>query len=79
MTTLVCPVEPHELPLKMRRGIDRIVNRIVATDASRGHGRDLFMRIYMAGMHHGVELAHGENRCRPIDLIDVRAIAKPAS
>ena len=53
---LCCPIEPHALPKQMRAGLDGIVHRVAASSAAKGNGRDLLLRIYLAGIHHGVEL-----------------------
>jgi hypothetical protein len=53
---LLCPVEPYEMPKPMRRGFDDIVARIVVSAAGHGWGKDLLLRIYTAGIFHGVEL-----------------------
>jgi hypothetical protein len=53
---LMCPVEPHEMSKPMRRGFDDLVSRLVVSAAAHGWGRDLLLRIYTAGIFHGVEL-----------------------
>jgi hypothetical protein len=53
---LLCPVEPYEMPKPMRRGFDDIVAHIVVSAAGHGWGKDLLLRIYTAGIFHGVEL-----------------------
>lgn len=65
MTDLTAPLHPGELPKAMRRGIEHIVERIVTASAVKGGGQDLLMRVYMAGVYHGAELAGQgiERRC----------------
>jgi len=53
---LLCPVEPHEMSKEMRRGFNEIVRRVTVSAAAHGWGNDLLLRVYMAGIFHGVEL-----------------------
>lgn len=53
---LVCPIEPYEMDKRMRRGFNDIVDRVAASAAAHGLGKDLLLRIYLAGIFHGVEL-----------------------
>jgi hypothetical protein len=55
--TLVCPIEPYEMPKPLRRGFDELVGRVVASAAAHGLGNDLLLRVYLAGFYHGVELS----------------------
>lgn len=52
-----CSIEPYQIPKPIRRGIDDIVRRIARQSALQGDGRDLLLRVYMAGVYHGVELS----------------------
>jgi hypothetical protein len=36
--------------------MEDIVRRVVMRDVVEGVGQDLLLRVYMAGMYHGVEL-----------------------
>jgi hypothetical protein len=40
----------------MERGLQDIVRRVAAASAAAGSGRDLLLRIYLAGVYHGVRL-----------------------
>jgi hypothetical protein len=53
---LLCPVEPHEMDKAMRRGFNEIVRRVTVSATAHGWGNDLLLRIYTAGIFHGVEL-----------------------
>lgn len=53
---IVCPIEPHELERAHRRGMDNIVRRVLAASVVKGQGADLFLRVYLAGMYHGLKL-----------------------
>ena len=66
MTHIVSPIQPYELDKPLRRGMEDIVRRVVATSAVQGVGQDIFLRVYMAGMYHGLELSGaGPVRDRP--------------
>jgi hypothetical protein len=54
--SLACPVEPYELDKKMRSGMAHLAARVVASCAAHGLGDELLLRVYMAGIYHGVEL-----------------------
>ena len=54
---LVPELQPHELERSQLRGIENIVQRVAAQSAALGHGADLLLRIYMAGIYHGQALA----------------------
>ena len=56
MATLTCPIQPHELDPKMRDGFSDLVRRVTAKAAIEGRGRDLLLRVYLAGLYHGAEL-----------------------
>ena len=64
--SLVCPIDPGGLPKDMRRGMESIANRVAAASAARGLGKDLILRIYLAGIHHGVKLG-AETPSRPTE------------
>jgi hypothetical protein len=53
---LVCPIEPYELDKQMRFGMSDLASRVAASCAAHGIGKDLLLRVYMAGIYHGVEL-----------------------
>ena len=53
---LLCPVEPHEMSKEMRRSFNEIVRRVTVSAAAHGWGNDLLLRVYTAGIFHGVEL-----------------------
>jgi hypothetical protein len=54
--SLHCPIEPHQLAKDHRRGIEDIVRRVTMSCTVQGAGRELLLRIYLAGMYHGIEL-----------------------
>lgn len=56
-TPLVCPIEPHEMDKALRFGMEDIVRRVVVATTMQGVGRDLLLRVYLAGMYHGVEMS----------------------
>ena len=60
---LVCPIEPYELDKRMRFGMGDLASRVAASCAAHGLGKDLLLRIYMAGIYHGVEL--GKRTAQP--------------
>lgn len=53
-----CPIQPHELDGPLRRGMDDLVRKVVARSLFEGDGRDIFLRVYMAGMYHATEIAN---------------------
>jgi hypothetical protein len=53
---LLCPVEPHEMDKRMRRGFNDIVARVTVAAAGHGWGNDFLLRLYTAGIFHGIEL-----------------------
>jgi hypothetical protein len=63
---LLCPIEPHKMDKGMRRGFNDLVNRVVASAAGHGVGKDLLLRIYTAGIFHGVEL---QKRAASVDTL----------
>lgn len=54
---MTCPIEPHEMDKKMLLGMEDVVNRVVCAATMQGVGRDLLLRVYLAGLFHGVELS----------------------
>lgn len=48
---------PAGLPVKHRRGLERIAERVAATCAVEGRGGDLLTRVYLSGLWHGYQLA----------------------
>jgi len=54
---LTAPIHPGELPRAMERGLADIAARVSARAVVEGRGHDLLLRIYMAGLYHGAELA----------------------
>lgn len=54
--SLTAPIEPHQLDRKMRHGMNDLVARIAAQAAVQGRGHELLLRIYMAGLYHGMTL-----------------------
>ncbi len=56
-TPLACPVEPYEMSKELRFGMEDIVRRVVCAVTMQGAGRDLMLRVYLAGLSHGVELS----------------------
>lgn len=69
MTGIACPIQPHELDKRIRSGMDDIVMKVVTRAVVEGRGQDLLLRVYMAGMYHGVELSEAQQdrkeRCTP--------------
>lgn len=59
-TPLACPVEPYEMDKALRAGMEDIVRRVVCAVTMQGAGRDLMLRVYLAGLSHGVELTKRE-------------------
>jgi hypothetical protein len=55
----VCPIQPHELDSCLRAGMNEIVRKVVAQSVAEGGGQDIFLRVYLAGMYHGQEIASG--------------------
>lgn len=53
MTTLNCPIEPHEMDKAMRKGFDDMLRRVVMLEGDRGRGHDFLLRIFLAGFHLG--------------------------
>lgn len=53
MTTLTCPVQPHEMDKAMRKGFEDMVRRVVLLESVEGYGHDLLLRIFLAGFHLG--------------------------
>lgn len=53
---LLCPIKPYELDKRMRHGFNDLVQRVTTAAVLHNHGRDLLLYIYLAGLHHGVEL-----------------------
>lgn len=56
---MLSPVQPYELDKRLRAGMDDIVRRVTAAAVIEGRGQDVFLRIYLAGMFHGQEIANG--------------------
>ena len=54
---LCSPVEPYEMDKHLRRQMQELADRVAGCAAANGMGRDLILRIYMAGIYHGVELS----------------------
>lgn len=53
MTTIICPIEPHEMDKRLRNGFEDMVRRVVLLESERGWGKDLLLRIFLAGFHVG--------------------------
>ena len=53
MTLLICPIEPHEMDKAMLKGFEDMVRRVVLLEADRGWGKDLLLRVFLAGVHCG--------------------------
>lgn len=53
---LLCPIKPHELDKQMRFGFNDLVQRVTTAAVLEGVGQDLLLRVYLAGLFHGVEL-----------------------
>lgn len=51
--SVTAPIQPHEIPRSMREHLDDIVRRVVMASTVQGQGRDLMLRVYLAGMYHG--------------------------
>jgi len=55
--SVACPIEPHMLDKKMRRGFEDMVERVVMANVVAGDGKDLMLRVYLSGLYHGAEAA----------------------
>lgn len=53
------PLVPEltDVPPRLAKAVESLVNRIAARAAVMGRGNDLLMMVYAAGMLHGSELA----------------------
>jgi hypothetical protein len=52
---ILCPIRPHELDRRMRRGLEDVAERVAGAAVIYGLGRDLLLLVYMAGLSHGSE------------------------
>lgn len=55
MGEVLCPVKPHELDKRMRRGLESIAERVAGAAVIHNAGRDLLLLVYMAGFSHAYE------------------------
>lgn len=56
-TSVTAPIELHELDKPFRRGLEDLVERVTMKAVIDGDGRDLLLRVYLAGLYHGSEIA----------------------
>jgi hypothetical protein len=63
--SLSCPVAPHDMSKALRFGMEQLCQRVVASAAGHGVGRDLILRVYLAGIYHGVELSKRDSNSGP--------------
>lgn len=56
------PLVPEltDVPKKLHRAVEGLVNRIAARAVVTGRGNDLLLMVYAAGLLHGSELAKKE-------------------
>jgi hypothetical protein len=59
--SLAAPVTPTEMDKHLRAGLQSLVERVAAKAVLDGRGRDLLLRIYIAGIYHGAALAKAES------------------
>lgn len=50
---VTAPVDLHVLDKNLRAGIEEVVRKVVCRATFEGVGRDLFLRVYLAGLYHG--------------------------
>jgi len=62
--SIVCPIQPHELDKKMRFGFEDICQRVALKSVYDGRGRDLLLRVYLAGLYHGVTVGADYQKAR---------------
>lgn len=56
-TSVTAPIELHTLDKGFRRGLNDLVERVTMKAVIDGDGRDLMLRVYLAGLYHGSECA----------------------
>jgi len=54
--SIACPIEPYMLDKRMRRGLEQMVDRVVAANVLQDGGHDLLLRVYLSGLYHGAEV-----------------------
>lgn len=54
--SLASPIQPHELDKRMRRGLEDLADRVAERAIYDNGGRDLLLRVYLAGLYHGSEI-----------------------
>lgn len=62
---VLAPVLAHEFPKDVQRGLESIVDRVVAHALIEGSPRTLFLHVYLAGMHHAQQISEREARHEP--------------
>ena len=53
---IVSPIEPHHLDKKQRFHFEDLVRRVSLKSVHQGLGRDLLLRVYLAGLYHGIKV-----------------------
>lgn len=59
--SLSAPVHPGELDKRMYRGLNDLAGRVAAKAIREGRGQDILLRIYMAGLYHGMMLVQEQS------------------
>lgn len=54
--TIISPIEPHHLDKKQRFHFEDLCQRVTTASVIQGRGRDLLLRVYLAGLYHGIEV-----------------------
>lgn len=50
---VTAPIQPHEMDRALRNGLEEVVRKVVCRATFEGVGRDVFLRVYLAGLYHG--------------------------
>ncbi len=59
MTRTMPPIRLGELPPKQLNQFRTVVEKVVCAATVDGAGRDLILRVYLAGLYHGTLAANG--------------------
>ena len=55
------PIKLHEVNKKQLAAMQEIVDKVVCRSVVEGLGKDLLLRVYLAGLYHGSTVKRGTN------------------